>query len=31
VLLLEDVAPLLVQAIRTTEWRPERRRASQAA
>lgn len=31
VLLLEDVAPLLVRAIRTTEWRPERRRASQAA
>ena len=31
VLLLEDVAPLLVQAIRTTEWQPERRRASQAA
>lgn len=31
VLLLEDVAPLLVRAIRTTEWRPERRHASQAA
>jgi len=31
VMLLEDVAPLLVNAIRGTEWRAERRRASQAA
>lgn len=31
VMLLEDVAPLLVQAIHGTEWRPERRRASRAA
>lgn len=31
VLLLEDVAPLLVKGIRTTEWRPERRRTPQAA
>jgi GAF domain-containing protein len=31
VYLLEDVAPLLVKAIRGTEWRPERRRAPQPA
>lgn len=31
VLLLEDVAPLLVTAIRGTEWRPERRSAAAAA
>lgn len=31
VLLLEDAAPLLVNAIRDTEWQPDRRRTSQAA
>jgi GAF domain-containing protein len=30
VLLLEAVAPLLVHAIRTTEWQPERRHAQAA-
>ncbi|HEU4561749.1 MAG TPA: GAF domain-containing protein [Longimicrobium sp.] len=31
VLLLEDAAPLLVNAIRNTEWTPDRRRAARAA
>jgi GAF domain-containing protein len=31
VLLLEDVAPLLVEAIRTTEWMPDRRQPSHVA